>query len=131
MHFAGNVPNHLIPAYISQSNVFFHSGKRDFNPRVITEAMACGVPPVAFNSIIKEDVIPTNCGYLIPEKDLNLTFNEILTDQKKVDYYGKNARLHILNERSRTSSLQILEHTIGKVISPTHPVQTLVSQLPM
>lgn len=113
LHFHGSIPNHKIPEFIQKSRVFFHSGKRDYNPRVITESMACGVPPVAFGNIIKQDVVPYGCGYLIPEEQIYHSFSKILSNEAEIELFGKNARALILQERSRNSSLEVLRKTFG------------------
>ena len=108
MDFAGYVPNHQIPEYLNRARSFFYTGKRDFHPRVITEAMACGLPVIAFQKTIATDVVPENCGFLIKEQDMKKQVEAILSKPKILADYGKNAREHVGKFRHRYSSKEPL-----------------------
>lgn len=111
--FLGRVPNHDIPKYLAKSDVFFFTGKKDYNPRVITESLACGIPVVAFSHVIKSDVLPQKCGYRINEEDITKKFKDILSDRPTLQKKGIYARSLAVKERGKLSTLPVFKQVFG------------------
>jgi glycosyltransferase involved in cell wall biosynthesis len=92
----GHIPNHQLPHYYNRSFLFMHTGFRDFYPRVLAEALACGVPCVAFTPAIAPDVLPTQCGLLVPPRRFIPPLRELLLDKNRLRLMAQQARLHAL-----------------------------------
>ncbi len=88
----GYVTHEQMPAYLNLGRLFFHTGQRDFFPRVIPEAMAAGLPAIGFEHIISEEVIPKNCGLRVPEDNFITPIKNLLDDTGRLAYYTENAR---------------------------------------
>lgn len=59
--------------YFSAADVFLHTAYKDPNPRVILEAMAAGLPVIAFDiDGVNELVVDEFSGYLIPLGDIEM-----------------------------------------------------------
>lgn len=100
----GHVPNGQVPAMLAQARLFFHAGRRDYFPRAIPEAMACGLPVVAFDDRIGTDVIPPDCGLLVGDGDYRRRVAALLADPDQLDAMGSAARAHAVATHGRRSS---------------------------
>jgi glycosyltransferase involved in cell wall biosynthesis len=101
----GHVPNGQVPAMLAQARLFFHAGRRDYFPRVIPEAMACGLPAVAFDDRIGTDVIPPECGLLVRDGDYRQRVAALLTDPDRLDAMRHAARAHTVATHGPRSSV--------------------------
>lgn len=90
----GFIPNRELPKYINRAYLLMHTSIRDFFPRVVAEAMTCGVPCAAFAGPIAEDVIPAGCGLLLDRKDYISCLGELLGDKKRLRRMGEQALRH-------------------------------------
>jgi glycosyltransferase involved in cell wall biosynthesis len=88
----GRIFNPELPSYLNRSRVFLHTGLRDYYPRVIPEAMACGLPCLAFRKGITSDVIPPGCGLLLPRKGYIPIVAGLIADQRELEAMGRRAR---------------------------------------
>lgn len=100
----GHVPNGQVPAMLAQARLFFHAGRRDYFPRAIPEAMACGLPAVAFDDRIGADVIPPDCGLLVRNDDYRQRVAALLADAGRLDGMGRAARSHAVATHGPRSS---------------------------
>lgn len=100
----GHVPNGQVPTMLAQARLFFHAGRRDYFPRAIPEAMACGLPVVAFDDRIGTDVIPPDCGLLVGDGDYRRRVAALLADPDQLDAMGSAARAHAVATHGRRSS---------------------------
>ena len=94
VQWLGFVPNRKLPEYINRARLLMHTSFKDFYPRVIAEALACGVPCVAFAGAIAEDVIPAECGLLMNRKNYIVSLNELLRDEMRLGQMGEQALQH-------------------------------------
>lgn len=108
----GYVPNHKVPDYLTQARCFFHTSLNDFFPRVIPEAVSCGLPVIAFQDAIKADVLPSHIGLRISKEDVNNQINHLLQDKDRLKTMGMNARNHAVERWSKHSTLPILKELL-------------------
>ncbi|KZE16326.1 MULTISPECIES: glycosyltransferase [Sphingomonas] len=104
VHWLGHVPNGEVPAMLAQARLFFHAGRRDYFPRAIPEAMACGLSVAAFDDRIGADVIPPSCGLLVKDNDYRDKVDALLADPAALAAMGAAARAHVVATHGRRSS---------------------------
>lgn len=94
IEWLGHVPNAQVPDLLGQSRLFFHAGRRDYFPRALVEAMACGLPVAAFDDRIGPDVIPPQCGILVDDATYRDRVAGLLADPARLNVMGAAARAH-------------------------------------
>lgn len=55
--------------YYSSADVFFNPSTRETFGKVTVEALACGIPVVAYNLTATPELVPENCGFITEYKD--------------------------------------------------------------
>jgi glycosyltransferase involved in cell wall biosynthesis len=105
----GYIPNLQLPQYYNRSHLFMHTGLRDFYPRVIAEAMACGLPCIAFDRTIDPEVLPSDCGLLVPQYNFIPPILELLKDKKRLREMGRQARGHALKHMGKDTYQKAFE----------------------
>jgi glycosyltransferase involved in cell wall biosynthesis len=90
----GRIPHAELPRALRASRLFMHTGVRELVPRVLTEAMACGIPAVAFAGPITPEVVPPGCGILVPGRDFVRPIAALLEDEESRRSLGRMAREH-------------------------------------
>ncbi|WP_028966740.1 glycosyltransferase [Sphingomonas phyllosphaerae] len=93
-----------IPALLAQAGLYFHAGRRDYLPRAIPEAMACGRPVVGFADRLGPDVIPPDCGLRVTERDFRPLVAALLRDPARMAQMGAAARAHVVATHGLRSS---------------------------
>jgi glycosyltransferase involved in cell wall biosynthesis len=92
------VPNSEVPQVINQSKTYIHpSAKdwvitRDFYPRAVAEALACGIPCIGFSDAIQTDIIPEDCGIIIKRENVVEACTAFFKLEEKIQYMAINAR---------------------------------------
>lgn len=117
IELVGSVPNGEISKQLNRGKVFFHTGYGDFFPRVIAEAMASGLPCVAFQNYISEEVLPGNCGIRVQQEDyVEAIYAMVHSGNDKLAEYAENARLFAVHnfgiyssQKPMQAMLQFLE----------------------
>lgn len=109
IEWVGTVKNKELPRYLNSAKVFFHSSERDYFPRVIVEAAACGIPPIAFETAIKKDVIPDSIGFRLGKKNYISNMKKLLEDEQKLISLGENAREYATKHWGIESSRDCIE----------------------
>jgi glycosyltransferase involved in cell wall biosynthesis len=99
----GPVPHSEIPELMNGSRLFFHTGLRDYYPRVLAEAAACGVPSVAFGSAIDEDVLPPERGLRVGARDMVSSVKALLADSDRRAEMSRSAREYAEATLSRSA----------------------------
>lgn len=118
--FKGNIPNYDLPYILNQSKVFILPSHYEGHPKVLLEAMSCGLPCIGSDvSGIKEDIEHMKTGYLCKTdyKSIANAIETVLSDdllQKKI---GKNAREYILKKYSIDKILKMELEVIQEVIA--------------
>lgn len=90
----GAVPNSELPSVLNAAQVFAHAGKREFFPRVVAEAAACGLPIVAYGAAIASDVVPDDCGVRVESGGFAEAVAAIVADPVRRETLGQRARVH-------------------------------------
>lgn len=105
----GYISNLQLPQYYNRSHLFMHTGLRDYYPRVIAEAMACGLPCIAFDGTIDPEVLPLDCGLLVRQRNFILTISGLLEDKKRLQEMGQQARKYALKHMGKDACQKALE----------------------
>jgi glycosyltransferase involved in cell wall biosynthesis len=120
--FLGRIPNRELPAFLNRARLFVHTGFRDHYPRVVVEAMACGIPCVAFADALVPEVLPPDCGLLIEShKKRGADFVRPIEDllkpgnQARRLSMGRRAREHVLASTGRDACLRAVEEMFRRL----------------
>lgn len=100
----GHVPNAEVPGLHAAARLYFHAGRRDYFPRAIVEAMACGRPVVGFADRLGTDVIPPACGLRVTDRTYRREVAALLADPARLERMGAAARAHAVTMHGLTSS---------------------------
>jgi glycosyltransferase involved in cell wall biosynthesis len=92
VHFAG--PYEDIDRFLATWKVFVLSGDRQGCPNASLEAMAMGLPVIAFDSGgVREQVLPGKTGYVVSSAaELAAQLKRVLTDKRRLKTMSQNAR---------------------------------------
>lgn len=104
VEWLGHVPNRDVPALLSSARLYFHAGRREFFPRAIPEAMACGRAVVGFADVFGDDVIPPDCGLRVTDADYRRQVAALLADPARLAAMGAAARAHAVAHHGPRSS---------------------------
>lgn len=113
VEWLGHIPHAEVPALHAAARLYFHAGRRDYFPRAIVEAMACGRPVVGFADRLGEDVIPPDCGLRVTDRDYRAQVAALLADPPRLSAMGKAARAHAMAThglQSSAAACRILMH---------------------
>jgi glycosyltransferase involved in cell wall biosynthesis len=103
VEFRGNVPQALLPEELNKSEIFVLPSLYEGNPKVLIEAMACGLVCVGTNvSGIRELITNDLNGILVHTNPQSLKAGilELLENVDKRAKLGKQAREKILSQNS-------------------------------
>ncbi len=105
----GSVPNTDVASYLNTSKAFFYPSKRDYFPRAIVEAAACGLPVLCFDDHVGADVVPDHVGLRLRRSDFRETILSLFDDPGRLREMGVNARTHALEHYGKESSRAAVE----------------------
>ncbi|MBR0552309.1 glycosyltransferase [Stakelama marina] len=104
IEWLGHVAHGEVPGLLNRSRLYFHAGRREYHPRAIPEAMACGLPVIAFNDHFGPDVVPRSCGALVDIHSYEAAVSGLLHDPRRRAQMGESARAHVVATHGPTSS---------------------------
>ncbi len=116
----GNVPNYELPQYLNQSRLFILPSRYEGHPKVLLEAMSCGLPCIGTDvQGIKDDITHLENGYLCGTdfKSIANAIDDVLEDKNLQKKMGKKARNYILRNYSLDRILKKELEVIEEVLS--------------
>ncbi len=113
IEWLGHVPHRDVPGLLHQSHIYFHAGRRDYFPRAIVEAMACGKPVVGFGARMGDDVIPPDCGLRVDRATFAAGTAALLDDPVRIAAMGAAARRHVVATHGLDSSVPACQVLAG------------------
>lgn len=92
MNFIGPRAPKQVYTLLHQARIMVHSSLRDGLPRAIVEAMACGLPVVAFRDVIEGGIRHGETGLLVTPETLEEEVTALLADEPRRAAMGEAAR---------------------------------------
>jgi glycosyltransferase involved in cell wall biosynthesis len=118
--FLGNLPNKLLPGYINSSALFILPSLIEGHPKVLIEAMACGVPVIGSNvQGIREIINHRETGLLCGTSpaEIQAAIRAVMVDPQLRERMGRQARQYVLDhfslERVLEQELAMLQSVSG------------------
>lgn len=118
--FKGNMPNYDLPYMLNQSKVFILPSHYEGHPKVLLEAMSCGLSCIGSDVTgIKEDIEHMKTGYLFKTdyKNIANAIETVLSDDSLQKKIGNNAREYILKNYSIDKIFKMELEVIQEVIA--------------
>ena len=103
INFLGRFPNNKLPEIINQYQIFILPSYYEGNPKVLLEAMSCGIPCIGTNAIGINDILRhKKNGYLCDHssKSIKEAINMLYENKNLRDKIGQNARIFIMKNCS-------------------------------
>jgi len=117
LQLTGNVPNYLVAEYLSKADIFLHPSIQEGFPIVIIEALACGLPVIAFDIYGPEAVIDNETGYVVSsEFEMLRKLKYLIANEDVLKEFSKNARRRAMDFES-SMIIHELEDYIDKIVS--------------
>jgi glycosyltransferase involved in cell wall biosynthesis len=116
VNWYGSVPNTEVASYLNTSRAFFYPSKRDYFPRAIVEAAACGLPVLCFDDQVGSDVVPDNVGIRLNRSDFKEAIMELFKNPDRLREMGDNARSHALENYGKESSRAAVEALLKRLV---------------
>ncbi|MFX0022554.1 MAG: glycosyltransferase family 4 protein [Candidatus Hermodarchaeota archaeon] len=116
----GYIPNFRLPEVINQAKIFILPSYYEGHPKVLLEAMSCGVPCIGTNVTgIKHEIKHLNTGFLSKTdfRSIAESIDILLADKALRTKLGKNAREYISKNYSLDKILPLELKAIEEVIS--------------
>lgn len=118
--FKGNVPNFDLPHVLNQAKIFILPSYSEGHPKVLLEAMSCGLPCIGSDVTgIREDIEHMKDGYLCKTdyESIASAIETVLFDESLQNTMGDNARKYILEKYDIDRILEMELDVIKEVIS--------------
>ena len=131
IHWFGRVSNPDLPQLLNQARAFVLPSLFEGQPRVMLEAMACGMPIIGsnvpgINNLIKHGVT----GYLCDtdEKGIAIALGDVLSQPELMRALGNNARRYALDHFSLDSVAE-REYKSLERIALEHPMKSKTERI--
>ncbi len=119
IHFLGRRGDAI--SFIPKQDLFVLPSTRDASPRVIREAMACGLPCIVTDILGARDLILNGeTGVLVPPSDPEKMAEAIIgfmNDKEKCLQFGKAGRQRIINDFSMEKYVDYFEQTFTDIVN--------------
>ena len=90
--FAGARRPDDVYAWLRRSRLMVHPALQEGLPRAVVEAMACGLPVVAYRDVIPAGIRPGETGLLVAPETLEAEVEALLADAPRLDAMAHAAR---------------------------------------
>ncbi len=114
VEWLGLVPYRALPGIFRRARLCFHPGLREYVPRVVPEAMACGLPVIAFSGMIAPETVPRECGLLLPARSWTGLVADLLADETRLGSMGRTARAWVEGRMGRASFREALDEMLKR-----------------
>jgi glycosyltransferase involved in cell wall biosynthesis len=107
--FRGNLPQLALPEELNRSEVFILPSIYEGNPKVLLEAMSCGLACIGTNVSGIREVITDGVDGLLCETDpqsLRAAITRLFQDKELRDILGRNARQKIIDNNALPSFIR-------------------------
>lgn len=120
VRWEGNVPNHKLPDYLNAATVFALPSLYEGHPKVLIEAMACGVPVIGGDSpgirnLIEHGVNGYLCG--TDAASIRNALDELLRNPALRERIGRNARKFAVENYSLDKILDMELTVLEEVVA--------------
>lgn len=115
IHWFGPVPNTDVASYLNTAKAFFYPSKRDYFPRAIVEAAACGLPVLCFDDHVGADVVPDTIGMRLSKSSFRDAILELFKDPERLHQLGLSAREHALKNYGKESTKGAVELLLSRL----------------
>lgn len=110
----GLIPFRALPGVFRRARLCFHTGLREYVPRVVPEAMACGLPVAAFSGLIAPETVPPECGLLLPARSWIDPVADLLADEDRRRSMGRAAREWVKSQMGPASFKGALDEMLAR-----------------
>ncbi len=110
VEFLGNKPHNDISTYINYADIFVLPSLYEGNPKLLLEAMACGVPIVTTRVLGITDVVTHEVNAYMSDitiDELSQSISHLIVDQNLQIKIGRNAREYVLKHNSFKQILKL------------------------
>ncbi len=118
--FKGNIPNFDLSNILNQAKVFILPSYYEGHPKVLLEAMSCGLPCIGSDVTgIREDIEHTKTGYLCKTdyESIRNGLETVLSNDSLQKKMGNNAREYILKKYAMDRVLKMELDVIREVVT--------------
>ncbi len=106
----GRVEYQDLPQYLNKSEVFILVSHTEGHPKVLLEAMSCGIPCIGTNVRGINDIIVNNKNGLLcnkTSKDIEVTIKKMFSNRTAMHHMGKNGRTFIIGNLSKEKIMNL------------------------
>lgn len=114
-----------VRSLLSGANVLLHTARLDPHPRAVLEAMAVGLPVVAYDvDGVSETVIDGTTGFLVPPDDQEKAafhLAKLLSNSSSARAMGGAGRQHVIENFGEAKATQRVAGVISAAVGPSPP----------
>jgi len=97
--FTGRITDDEKRALLWSSSLFVSPSLQEGFGIVLLEAMACGLPIVAFDLPVYQEFVDSNCGFLVPKGDIQAMAKQIVYFLQDVEKREKVSAYNLVHVR--------------------------------